>query len=522
MAPPPHRPSVLQGAFLGNRPNLRLPHPHQAGAQTGAVQLSPARGPAVQLPPQVLTLRSGGAGQRLPDTVQLKMEALFGADFSGIRVHVGQEAAAIGALAFTHGSDLYFAHGQYSPHSVHGQRLLAHELTHVVQQQSGRVRNPFGSGIAVVLDPGLEAEAERMALRAAAPGRPAPACQPSARSAPSAPAAPAARTPQAGGGAAVQPIGLWLIRKYLNWQRRNELLAREAEVKNYYASLGRSLKARSDVRDLGEQLAGIDASTVAEGEYQSTLLDLNRIERELKSEELAAGHFHQHGRPLFRSLDTFYSGGIDQEAWESLTAIGLRELPKVKKKARQGNPKALVSVAEYLFRRFINAGFGYNIDQGSAGALIGSLRDRNSPEGNCIAYARGFADILNSYGIEAYVKMVREDEQGRFIVKVDSFIDPSVRGHIYEKGQLKAGYYVFSSHAATWVPIAGKYYDPMSKLSYVSLAPYIDCELTSDKNQQVFHPKQRPKTLLTGYKWKLIMKAAVVPGGFHRINLVPA
>jgi hypothetical protein len=439
------------------------------------------------------------------------MEALFGADFSGVRVHVGQEAAAIGALAFTHGSDLYFAHGQYSPHSVHGQRLLAHELTHVVQQQSGRVRNPFGSGIAVVQDPGLEAEAERMALKAAT--------QPAA---PSAPLAPATRTPPVGGAAAVQPIGLWLIRKYLNWQRRNELLAREAEVKNYYASLGKSLKARSDVRDLGEQLTGIDASTVAEGQYQSTLLDLNRIERELKSEELAAGHFQQHGRPLFRSLDTFYSGGIDQEAWESLTTIGSRDLPNVKKKARKGNPKALGSLVEYLFRRFINAGFGYNIDQGSAGALIGNNRDRNSPEGNCIAYARGFADILNSYGIEAYVKMVREDEQGRFIVKVDSFIDPGVRGHIYEKGQLKAGYYVFSSHAATWVPIAGKYYDPMSKLSYVSLAPYIDCELTSDKNQQVFHPKQRPKTLLTGYKWKLIVKEAVVQGGFHRINLVPA
>jgi hypothetical protein len=99
--------------------------------------------------------------------VQKKMESFFGTDFSDVRVHVGQEASSIGALAFTYGSDLYFAHGQYDPHTSHGQRLLGHELTHVLQQRAGRVRNPFGSGVAVVQDPGLEAEAERMGVRIA-------------------------------------------------------------------------------------------------------------------------------------------------------------------------------------------------------------------------------------------------------------------------------------------------------------------------------------------------------------------
>jgi len=93
------------------------------------------------------------------------METVFETSFSDVRVHVGPQAAAIGASAFTLGSSIYFAPGQYAPRSPHGQRLLGHELTHVVQQRAGRVRNPFRSGMAVVQDPGLEAEAERMSLR---------------------------------------------------------------------------------------------------------------------------------------------------------------------------------------------------------------------------------------------------------------------------------------------------------------------------------------------------------------------
>ncbi len=95
------------------------------------------------------------------------MEAFFKTSFADVRVHVGSEASTIGALAFTHGADLYFATGHYNPQTPQGQRLLGHELTHVVQQRAGRVRNPFGSGVAVVRDPTLEAEAERMGLQAA-------------------------------------------------------------------------------------------------------------------------------------------------------------------------------------------------------------------------------------------------------------------------------------------------------------------------------------------------------------------
>lgn len=149
---------IVQGLFPGGRPRLAVP----PGAHS--VQASGA-GASFQLPPTVSLGRSGG--RPLPESIQQKMETFFGTDFSDVRIHVGQEASSIGALAFTHGSNIYFAPGLFNPGTPQGQQLLGHELTHVVQQRAGRVRNPFGSGVAVVQDPLMEAEAERMGLRAA-------------------------------------------------------------------------------------------------------------------------------------------------------------------------------------------------------------------------------------------------------------------------------------------------------------------------------------------------------------------
>lgn len=106
-------------------------------------------------------------GEPLPTVVRKQMEDYFDSDFSEVRVHVGAEAPAIGALAFTVGTDLYFAPGQYQPHTQNGRELIGHELTHVVQQREGRVGNPYGSGVAVVHDEELEAEADRHGRAAA-------------------------------------------------------------------------------------------------------------------------------------------------------------------------------------------------------------------------------------------------------------------------------------------------------------------------------------------------------------------
>ncbi|MBC7774458.1 MAG: DUF4157 domain-containing protein, partial [Phycisphaerae bacterium] len=81
---------------------------------------------------------SKGSGSPLPDNTRSVMESGIGADFSKVRVHTDGQASSmsrdINAKAFTHGSDVYFNSGQYNPATSSGQQLLAHELTHTVQQ----------------------------------------------------------------------------------------------------------------------------------------------------------------------------------------------------------------------------------------------------------------------------------------------------------------------------------------------------------------------------------------------------
>ena len=79
-----------------------------------------------------------GKGRPLPPPVRKKMEAAFHEDFSEVRIHtdpeVVQMSQELGAQAFTHGQDVYFNEGKFNPESSSGERLLAHERTHVVQQ----------------------------------------------------------------------------------------------------------------------------------------------------------------------------------------------------------------------------------------------------------------------------------------------------------------------------------------------------------------------------------------------------
>ena len=79
-----------------------------------------------------------GGGQALAEGVRSSMEQGFGADFSGVRIHTGGQAEALNrslnARAFTTGNNIFFGQGQYNPTSREGQELLAHELTHTVQQ----------------------------------------------------------------------------------------------------------------------------------------------------------------------------------------------------------------------------------------------------------------------------------------------------------------------------------------------------------------------------------------------------
>lgn len=174
-----HKIIVLQGSFPGGTPhrsviklsasnNYLLQRKTSFNQNNLSIQKT-SSGNAFQIDQRRLNL--SGSGNPLPNDVRQKMESVFNIDFSGVKIHTGgYQAESIGALAFTTGNDIYFAQGQYNPHSQYGQRILGHELTHVVQQRNGRVKNPFGNGIAVVNDHGMEAEAERMGIKAVSTG----------------------------------------------------------------------------------------------------------------------------------------------------------------------------------------------------------------------------------------------------------------------------------------------------------------------------------------------------------------
>jgi hypothetical protein len=101
----------------------------------------------------------------LPARLRRAMESLFDADFADVRLIEGSEPLSFGAVAFACGPRIYFAPGAFDPVSAAGRSLLAHELTHVLQHRAGLARP--ATAHRVLRDPVLEAEADRMAMRAA-------------------------------------------------------------------------------------------------------------------------------------------------------------------------------------------------------------------------------------------------------------------------------------------------------------------------------------------------------------------
>lgn len=129
--------------IVGRRPAEQ--HRGPAGDSDGALTRTPdiqrlgsAGGPAVETDVQQAIQRAEGRGRRLPDDVRSSMEQRFGQDLSGVRVHTDVQADQLShrlqARAFTTGQDIFFRQGTYEPRRDAGRRLLAHELTHVVQQ----------------------------------------------------------------------------------------------------------------------------------------------------------------------------------------------------------------------------------------------------------------------------------------------------------------------------------------------------------------------------------------------------
>jgi hypothetical protein len=121
-----------------------------------------------QVSPDIESQLAGtrGRGRPLPDRVATSLGAAMGADLSGVRVHDNAQAdhisRSVQAVAFTQGSDVYFSQGSYSPSTTSGQRLLAHELAHVVQGSGGSSGALSRSTIGRADDP-AESAADRVA-----------------------------------------------------------------------------------------------------------------------------------------------------------------------------------------------------------------------------------------------------------------------------------------------------------------------------------------------------------------------
>jgi hypothetical protein len=132
--------------------------------QRAAINPSPVH----KVPPIVGdVLRS--PGQPLDVQTRAFMEPRFGHDFSGVKVHTDEKAAesarAVNALAYTVGNNLVFGTGQYAPGTKAGQYLMAHELTHVIQQNTISTKPTTRINMASTENP-LETEADRVADRA--------------------------------------------------------------------------------------------------------------------------------------------------------------------------------------------------------------------------------------------------------------------------------------------------------------------------------------------------------------------
>jgi hypothetical protein len=120
-------------------------------------------------------LAAAGSGAPLPIGIRERFEGGLRADLSQVRIHTGGEAdrlaRAVDATAFTTGQDIFFRDGAYSPATIEGLRLLAHETTHTVQQASGPVSGVATPAGIAVSEPGdsFERAADRAAKSLSGP-----------------------------------------------------------------------------------------------------------------------------------------------------------------------------------------------------------------------------------------------------------------------------------------------------------------------------------------------------------------
>lgn len=175
------RPAAAPSAAESARPAYDFGRINVLPVPAGVVQpelQSGGTGPAVA--PPVVQEALSAPGRPLEQSARSFMEERFGHDFGRVRVHADARAAvaadAVRARAYTVGSDIVFGAGQYEPSTAEGRRLLAHELTHVLQQRTGRTGSAAHAGPLTLSRPNDAAERQAdLAADALVAGRPASA-----------------------------------------------------------------------------------------------------------------------------------------------------------------------------------------------------------------------------------------------------------------------------------------------------------------------------------------------------------
>jgi len=142
-----------------------------SASEAGSVQKKSRDGSATRTHDASTVKEQLGTGHALDGRVQGQMSSAFGYDFSGVRVHTdghaGELSSQLNARAFTIGSDVAFASGEYQPGTLVGDALIAHELAHVVQQGGGKQSGgPQTKDASLSDDRSLELDADRSAVGA--------------------------------------------------------------------------------------------------------------------------------------------------------------------------------------------------------------------------------------------------------------------------------------------------------------------------------------------------------------------
>jgi len=143
--------------------------PHFSGSITSTSALArTATTPAASLSMSNQVSANPSSGQPLPQGVRQFMEPRFATDFSKVRIHTGEQAARlsseVSAQAFTVGNQVYFGRDRFQPESSEGRELIAHELTHTIQQGAATQRNEVQRRASVTVNERSTPQVQRLGL----------------------------------------------------------------------------------------------------------------------------------------------------------------------------------------------------------------------------------------------------------------------------------------------------------------------------------------------------------------------